>query len=493
MEKEEKKYSIKVERHVWPDEIEKERNKRRIIVTIVASILVSFMLGWQFSNLTKGTSIIGGTNENVARFERVYNEVLANWFFANDMEDAPSELITNAIKGMLDRNGDVHTSYMTQQELEDFTTSINMDFVGIGVQYFPGDGANIVTRVFKDSPAEREGVLVGDVIYRVDGESLVGLTSEELQMKIKGEAGSTVNVEFLRQDEVVALDIVRDSVSAVVWGEVLPDDIAYLEIASFGQTLGESMEAYFGDFIDKGAHKLIIDMRNNGGGYLQAINDIATLFFENNDVVYQQEFKDGTTKVFNVTSSVKNKYPFEEIVVLINENSASASEVLTLALQENLGVKVIGVNSYGKGTVQTQSLFGDRSSLKITIAKWLSPHGNNIDEVGIKPDIESRLHPIFYMAYPELPEDTLIKYDSVHPVVSYVQTGLNYLGLYEGRTDGYFDTATLNALREFQGSDDISQKTILNVYSAVVSDWSQNRATRDIQLNKAIEVLTHGS
>ena len=155
MEKEDKKYSIKVERHVWPDEIEKTRKKRKIIYIVVASVLVSFLLGWQFSNLTKVTGIISGPNTDVARFERVYNELLSNWYFANEMEDAPNELITNAIKGMLEMNGDIHTSYMTQEELAGFTTSINMDFVGIGVQYFPGDGANVITRVFKDSPAEK--------------------------------------------------------------------------------------------------------------------------------------------------------------------------------------------------------------------------------------------------------------------------------------------------------------------------------------------------
>ena len=184
---------------------------------------------------------------------------------------------------------------------------------------------------------------------------------------------------------------------------------------------------------------------------------------------------------------------FEDIIVLVNENSASASEVLTMALRENLGTRVLGVNSYGKGTVQTQSVFGDQSSLKITIAKWMSPNGNNIHEVGIEPDIEVKLHDIFYSLYPTLEEGTVLQYDSVDESISYVQQGLNYLGLYTGRTDGYYDDATLAALRSFQNSDDITQTTIQNVYSAVVSDWSQNRATRDVQLIKAIEVLNDES
>lgn len=493
MEKEDKNYSIKVERHVWPDEIEKTRKKRNIIYIVVASVLVSFLLGWQFSNLTKGTGIISSPNTDVARFERVYNELLSNWYFANEMEDAPNELITNAIKGMLEMNGDIHTSYMTQEELAGFTTSINMDFVGIGVQYFPGDGANVITRVFKDSPAEKYGVEVGDVIYRVEGELLTGLTSDQIQSLIIGEEGTVVNIDFLRQEETVSLAIPRGAISAVVWGEMLDDDIAYLEISSFGQTLAASTQLYLDDFKAQGAKKLIIDMRDNGGGYLQAINDIAALFFENNDVVYQEEFKDGTNKVYNVTSSQKSNYDFEDMIVLVNENSASASEVLTMALRENLGTRVLGVNSYGKGTVQTQSVFGDQSSLKITIAKWMSPNGNNIHEVGIEPDIEVKLHDIFYSLYPTLEDGTVLQYDSVDESISYVQQGLNYLGLYTGRTDGYYDDATLAALRSFQNSDDITQTTIQNVYSAVVSDWSQNRATRDVQLIKAIEVLNDES
>lgn len=491
MEKEEKKYSIKVERHVWPDEIAKTRKNRRVIYLSVAAILVSFILGWQFSDLNKSTSIIGGSNETVSRFDRVYKELLNNWYFGNEMENPKEELITNAIKGMLNENGDIHTSYMTSEELLGFTNSINMDFVGIGVQYFPGDGANIITRVFKDSPAEKSGVQVGDIISKVDGVSLQGLTSEEIQSKIIGEEGSIVSIEFIRNEEALKIDIPRGAISAVVWGEMIDDDLAYLEISSFGQTLAESTEEYLADFINQGAKKLIIDMRDNGGGYLQSINEMARIFFDNNDVVYQEEFTDGTKKVYNVSESKKAQYAFDDIVVLINEASASAAEVLTMALQENLGVQVIGNTSYGKGTVQTQSVFGDGSSLKITIAKWMSPHGKNIHEVGIEPDIKVLQHDIFYKSYVEV--EGAIAYDSVHEAVSYVQTALDYLGIYKGRTDGYFDQATLDALRTFQDSDEITQTTVKNVYAQVVSDWSRNKAQRDIQLNKAIEVIQNES
>lgn len=492
------KVSIKLERHRWPDEIAKEKRKKKIIVTVTASVIFSFFLGWQFNRLVSvnGTPSSSG---NVAKFERIYNEVVKDWYFTRDMKDPETEIMDNAIKGMFEMNGDIHSTYMTKDEMLQLNQSINMDFVGIGIQYYSGEGANVVTRVFRDSPAEKAGVKAGDVLVKIDGESIETWKSDQIKEHIVGEEGTSVNLEFLRGSETLSMDIVRSRVTAVVWGEIIQDNIGYLEISSFGNKLAENTEMYLKDFKDSNVDRLIIDLRDNGGGYLQAIQEISKLFLDNKAVVYQEDFTDGKVVSYTTDNSVASQYPFENIVILINGDTASASEVMTLALSENLNVKTVGVTSYGKGTVQTQRSFGDQSSIKLTIAKWLSPSGKSIHEVGIVPDVEVKQADIFYAQFPQIDENENIPYDSVHGAVSYVQKGLSYLGYHQGRVDGYYDSATDAALASFANAVNVPYNKSINleltkqVYSAVVRDWSMHKAERDVQLNKAIEVVKNGN
>lgn len=486
------KVSIKLERHRWPDEIEREKRNRRRKLILVAAVLLSFGFGWQMNTVLKKNKVFIGFNES-SRFDHVYNDVLNYWYFIDDYENPKEELIDHAIKGMLEQNQDPHTAYLTEEESQGLMQSINRDFEGIGVQYHAGE-SNLVTRVFKGSPAEKAGVQAGDVIYKVDGESLDGLDSDQIRDKILGESGTSVNVEFIRKGEHINFDIKRDKIHALVWGEMVADNVGYVEVTSFGNNLAQSMKLYLDDLMEKGADRLIIDLRNNGGGYLKAIEEIAPIFFENNSVVYQEDHREEQNKVFNVTMSEKTKYPFKKIVILQNENSASASEVFALAMRENLETEIVGVQSYGKGTIQVQKTYKDNSVLKLTVAKWLSPSGKNIDLEGIKPDVEVKLADIFYEQFVEL-EKEKVKYDSVHDAVAYVQKAFKYLGLHEGRTDGYFDQATKSALNKFQEenkyekTDYIDHDLMVKIYSAVVSDWSTNQDEKDLQMHKAIEVV----
>lgn len=486
------KVSIKLERHRWPDEIEREKRKKRRKIILVLTIALSFGFGWQLNSILRKQKIYIGYKET-NKFDNVYNDVLNYWYFIDKYENPKEELIDHAIKGMLEQNEDLHTTYLTEQESEGLQQSINRDFEGIGVQYQAGD-SNLVTRVFKGSPADKAGVLAGDIIYKVDGEVIEGLDSDEIRDKILGESGTVVNVEFIRQGKHINLDIKRDKIHALVWGEMLDKEVGYLEITSFGNNLAESIKLYLDDMIEEGASRLIIDLRNNGGGYLKAIEEISPIFFDNNDVVYQEDHRQEENKIYNVSKSEKQNYPFEKIVILQNENSASASEVLTLAMRENLDTEVVGVTSYGKGTIQVQKRYPDKSVLKLTVAKWLSPSGQNIDQVGIKPDVEVKLADIFYEQFVEL-EEEIVKYDTVHDAVAYAQKALVYLTQHQGRTDGYFDKDTLVALNKFQEkygydkTDYIDKDIMVKLYSAVVSDWSMNKDERDIQLHKAIEVV----
>lgn len=493
---EERKVSIKLERHRWPDEIAKEKRKKRTVIVVVSAIILSFFLGWQgnrFFNRNRGSLL----NDELERFDLVYQDVLDYWYFIDKFEDPQKALVDNAIKGMLEINDDPHTDYLTQEESIDLASSINRNFEGIGVQYFAGD-LNIVTRVFKNSPAEKVGVLAGDILHKVDGEPIEGKTSNEIQDLILGESGTNVEVEFIRDQENISFDIKRGKIQALAWGEKVEDEVGYLEIASFGSHLGDEIKLYLDDLMDQGVNKLIVDLRDNGGGYLHAIQEIAPIFFKNNDIVYQEDYKHKDNEVYNVTESEQSKYQFENIVLLLNEGSASASEVLALAMRENLGTEIVGVTSYGKGTIQMQKKYFDDSALKITMAKWLSPHGGNINKIGIEPDVEVKLDDIFYADYVDL-EDEVLEFDSVHEGISYMQKSLAYLGYHDGRVDGYYDQATKDALyayldeMEFERKSSIDADTLKQLYSSVVSDWSLNRTEKDIQMHKAIEVVKNGA
>lgn len=497
MKDKDQKVSIKLERHRWPDEIAKDQQKRRKAFKIIIIVIVAFLIGTQFNKISNIAAGPTDAHAGVERFERVYRDLLGSWYFKPDMEHPESEMIDNAIKGMLEKNGDQHTSYMTQEEMKTLNESINMNFDGIGVQYYAGNGANIITRVFKGSPAEGAGLLAGDVLSKVDGVDIKTVERDKIQELIMGKEGTPVKVEVLRDQKPIEFDIKRGKINALVWGEIR-DGVGYIEISSFGKNLADATKLYLDEFLDQGVDKLVIDLRDNGGGYLQAIEDIARIFFDNDDIVYQEDFMNHSEKVYKVTDSEKSKYPFKDMVVLINEKSASASEVLTLALQENRGVKVVGVNSYGKGTVQTQHEYNDKSALKVTIAKWNSPKGNNIHGVGIKPDVEVKLPDIFYTNFVVLEEGFEIHEDTVHEAVVYTQNALQFLGYHKGRTDGYYDQSTADALKKYKTdfglsvNDTIDHNVQEQLYSSVVSEWSSNRNARDEQLKKAIEVVKNG-
>ena len=489
------KIKIKLERHKWPDEIEKEKKKKKKLLVTVLTIIVTFSIGWTTGAIFYKEAP-SATSDELARFERVYNRLLDNWYFKNDMDDPASEMIENAIKGMIERNGDDHTSYMTLEESQMFTESIDMSFVGIGVQYFADE--NLITRVFKDSPAEKAGILPGDIMVGID-DVLIDDLDEDQDIKdyILGERGTHVSIIVNRLGEELTFDVVRDSINALTWGEMVDDQTAYLEIASFGSSLRQATELYLHEFKANKAKNLIIDFRDNGGGYLEAINELSKLFFKEGTTIYFEKFTDGKEIEYVLDKNDSEIYEFDNIVVLVNENTASASEVFALALRENLGATIVGNTTFGKGTVQTQVQDGvDSSFLKYTFAKWYSPNMENIHKVGINPDELVKLSDIFYAKYVVLDEGESIKYDQVHDGVSYVQKGLKFLGHHKGRTDGYYDKNTEKALLDFKDESGlahdstIDQETIKSVYSAVIKEWSHNRKNHDVQYHKALEVVS---
>jgi carboxyl-terminal processing protease len=494
---------IKMKRHLYPEEIVEKKTKKKIRnlkIAVVAVAVSAILIGWLGGSIfpfSAGSLIRNmfstGSMSSSDKISSVLQIMENDWYFGSSISDLDERLTDQALEGITDNDEDTHTSYMTADEMESFTQSINRNYVGIGVQIANSDGSNIVEKVFKDSPAESAGVKAGDIFYSVDGKSADGLSSAKLKKLVQGDEGTNVTIEFKRDGKIVSFDIARAAVSSTVYGEMLDDNTAYLQLYQFGQTTPDEVKAYLDDFQKKNAKSLVIDLRDNGGGYLDSVSEIAGCFLPKDSVVLKQEYSDGT--VTQTKTSDEQYTQMGPIVILVNKNTASAAEVLTLALkQQRSDVTIVGMTTYGKGTVQVTKTFSDGSALKYTTSKWLSPNDTCINGTGITPDDEVKLADVFYQDFAGMDDDETFKQDSVGDAVSDAQKCLSYLGYTVDRTDGYFSVSTQTALTQYQTDHSLTADGVLNhdtyesLSSAVVVDWNSSH-THDTQLQKAEEIL----
>lgn len=496
---------IKLTRHMWEDEATFRRQEKRakqlktlIVIFSVLSLLVGWILG-SFVPLTNSTNSSININPNLdstKKIETISDIMKNNWLFGKDIEDLDERLETQAINGMTSNPEDPHTEYMSREEVEEFMQGINRNFVGIGVQFISNDGMSIINRVFKDSPAEKAGVQSGDIIVGIDGKDAVGLTSDEVKELVTGDEGTDVTITVNRQGKDHDITITRGPVKATVFGEVLDNKVGYIQLYQFGESTAEDMDPYLSEFKADGINKLIIDLRDNGGGFLDSLGQVASRFLEADTLVMIEEYTDGTVE--QIKSRKGHYYDnFGPIIILINENTASASEVLTMALKEQRDdVTVVGVTSYGKGTVQVTRSFDDGSALKFTTSKWLSPNGVWINGEGIEPDIEVEIPEAMRTGYNKLEEGDTLDVDSVSNETKYAQIALEYLGYKVDRKDGYYSKATKDAIKVFEKEHDLEEDGILDantfnaLVSAIILDWYTSSAN-DTQLNKALEILNN--
>lgn len=490
----EKKVRIPLKRYEWPDEKKQKRNRIVQVGVLIISILLSVGFGYSLRSAFIDKTVVPVVQTSkLNRVEAIFDVLTQEWYFGRDQVDLETQLIEDAIKGMIDGTGDVHTSYMNAEEVTAFTEAINRNFVGIGVSYFDNNGTFIIERVFIGSPAEKAGVLPGDIIKTVDGVSTQGLTSDDLVDRVRGEENTVVTIDFQRGEEIVTLEITRGVIKNTAFGKMIDEDTAYLEIYQFGEDTGSEVEQYMQLFKEKNAKDIIIDLRDNGGGYLTTLEDIGSMFVPKDGILIQQEIYSGEKLVSKSRGNIL--IDFEEIILLVNENSASASEVLTAAIKENIDATIVGVTTYGKGTVQQQHAFSDGSALKYTVAEWLTPNGNHINGVGINPDVVVDLHPVMHEIFTQLTEDEAYGIDTVDESVQDAQLALDFLGYNVDRTDGYFSSKTLSALeayiRDYKLEDEpIINKVLLDkLRSEVVRIWNVEKSEKDVQLKKALELI----
>lgn len=491
---------IKLQRHYWPDEVENKKlkkkvNRSRIIIAVTAVVML--VAGWFLGTLWpiggRYSSLTNTAMDSTDKFQAILSILENDWFFKDDIDEIETTLTDKALYGMTNNDVDKHTTYMSAEELESFQQGINRNFVGIGVSYITYNGTHMISIVYKDSPADKAGVQAGDVIHAVDGTEVEGMTSSEVKELCTGEDGTDVTIEFYRQGKPVTLTITRGEVNCTTYGEVR-DDIGYLELYQFGDSTAEEVKGYLDEFVEADVTKIVLNLRDNGGGYVDALQEVASLFLPEGKTVLTQIYSDGSEETTKTTSGQYTS--FKQFVILVNENTASAAEAMTLTMKENRpdDVTVIGTTTYGKGTAQVTRLFDDGSALKYTTSKWVSPNGNWINDTGITPDETVRLDDVMYLTFAGMKEDTEYEVDSVCDAVKDVQYCLSYLGYDVDRKDGYYSEKTAEAIQAFEKDQSLEDTKTLDttLYNAVISavslKWNTTTET-DTQYNRALEIL----
>ena len=298
-------------------------------------------------------------------------------------------LMRGAITGMMQALGDEHSSYMDPESYKQANSGLEGEYEGIGAYVDTTTAYLTITSPMPNSPAERAGLHPGDQVVAIDGEDMTGIPAEVARSKVLGPAGTTVHLSILREGEkdFLQFDVVREKITMdSASGKMLENDIAYIQVTTFGSKTTPELLAALKDLMAKHPKGIILDLRNNGGGYLQTAVEVASQFIGDGVVLYEQ-YGNGSRTTYDVIPGGTATDKSIPMVVLINEGSASASEIVAGALQDTGRAELVGVTSYGKGSVQNWiPLSGENGAVRITIAKWLTPKERTIHKIGLTPD-----------------------------------------------------------------------------------------------------------
>lgn len=360
---------------------------REVVTVMLFSIGIGILLCFGLISLFTGKNYLAVTRD-LKKVVDTYYAIVDNYYGELDKDS----LIDGAVEGMISSVGDSFTSYSDTDSAISFNETINGTYEGVGLSIATlNDGTITVIEVFDDSPAYKAGIKVGDIILKVDGESYEGKSGSDISNYVKNSGKDKVILTIKRDDKEEDITVNLSKVDIpYVSGELLEKDgkkIGYIDISLFSSNSYKQFKNKLDKLEKDNIDGLIIDVRDNSGGYLTSVTDICNLFLEKGKVIYQLEDSKGKVKKKDTTKE-KRSY---DVVVLINGASASASEILASAIKESYGGEVVGTNSFGKGTVQQTKKLLDGSMIKYTTQKWLTPDGNFINEVGVTPTKEVEL------------------------------------------------------------------------------------------------------
>lgn len=371
---------------------EKKRFKvYKIIMLVVLVAFITFlctsigMYQYFANNKTINNSMIitSSSNSDIVSTLNKYKSIIDKYYLGEVDEEKLKE---GAIKGYIEGLDDPYTEYISKEDMQDYLDNTMGNFVGIGIYMVKNTEANKIQVLapIKNSPAEKAGILPGDLIIAVDD---IQYTAEDMSVasnKIKGEEGTSVKVEILRGVETKTFELKRENIKVnPVEGKVLSNQIGYIEFSSFDENTAEDFKAKYEELQKQGIKSLIIDLRNNGGGIVDEALEIADYIADKGSVLLYEVDKNNKEEVKKSENDPIINLP---IIVLTNENTASSSEILAGALKDLGKAKIVGTKTYGKGVIQQVLTLSDGSGLKITSEKYLTPNKVEINKVGIEPD-----------------------------------------------------------------------------------------------------------
>jgi carboxyl-terminal processing protease len=429
-------------------------------------------------------------NADLKKVEQAFNVIQENY-----VEEVKKEsLVEGAIQGMLDTLEDPYSVYMDPETMEQFNQSIESSFQGIGAEVSMVNDKVTIVAPIKGSPAEEAGLKPNDQILKVDGESVEGLDLYDAVLKIRGEKGTEVTLEIDRPgvSEPLNIDITRDDIPLeTVYTDTKKVDgkkVGVIEITSFSEKTSDEFHEALGKLENDGMEGLVIDVRGNPGGLFTDVQEILKEFIPKEEIIVQVEDRNGEKERYLSENGEKKEYP---ITVLMDEGSASASEILAASMQEAGGYELVGTKSFGKGTVQQALPMGDGSTIKLTLFKWLTPEGNWIHEKGIEPTVKVKQPEYFYTNPVDIEKP--FEYNDNNEKVKNVQEMLKGLGHDPGRTDGYYSKETEAAVEAFQkeagleATGVMDEKTGGKLEEAIIAEVRNEE--NDKQMQKAVEVL----
>lgn len=366
-----------------------------IILTSFITFMVTSIALYTYFTKNPAYSLITGDNTYLENsdidtyLKTIKTAIDKNYLWKEKIDE--QKLKDGAVEGYVEGLGDKYTEYIPKSEMDDFTENITGSFVGIGVYMIADEDSEkiIVYYPIPDSPAEKAGIKSGDAIINVDGKDYGYDDFDTIADNIKGEEGTKVKLVIERDGQKIDFEITRQRVETnPISSKILNNNIGYVKLPSFDTDSSKRLKEKIDDLISKGAKSLILDLRNNGGGIVDEANKIADLFLDKGKTIMTTKDNKGKEEIEKTKSKIEYDFP---IIVLTNENTASASEILTAALKDNSRAKVIGTKTFGKGVIQTVITLLDGSGLKITTAEYFTPNGTEINKKGISPDIEVKL------------------------------------------------------------------------------------------------------
>ena len=372
---------------------------KALIPAILISLIIGFFGGVEFQKFQEPS---GGLRELINRdmgqpeavdfslFWDAWNLVHERYVGRSELDT--QKMVFGAVQGMVESIGDPFTVFLKAEESKRLQEDISGEFAGIGIEIGLRKGILTVISPLDDTPAARAGIIAGDEILSIDGESTAEIAIDEAVSKIRGRRGTKVVLTISRdkdgKEETKDFELIRDKIKVptVKWAKIEPD-IGHIRLFSFNQIAKNEFDEALNELKKQGADKkIILDFRNNPGGLLNLAIDISSYFLEPGRVVVIEDFGNGLRE--ELKSKPNGFLKNTKVVILINKGSASASEIVAGALHDNKDVKLIGEKSFGKGSVQQVEELRFKTALKVTVAKWLTPKGRSISDEGIEPDIE---------------------------------------------------------------------------------------------------------